>query len=58
MLRELPELNLVQNGGPGRNATVFLRGGGSEHVLVMIDGLRLTAQQQVLLTFLVSMWMT
>lgn len=43
ILRELPELNLVQNGGPGRNATVFLRGGGSEHVLVMIDGVKVNS---------------
>ncbi len=43
MLRELPELNLIQNGGPGKNATVFLRGGGPEHVLVMIDGVKVNS---------------
>lgn len=43
LFRELPELNLVQNGGPGKNATVFLRGGGPEHVLVMIDGVKVNS---------------
>ncbi|MFN3395643.1 MAG: TonB-dependent receptor plug domain-containing protein [Thermodesulfovibrionales bacterium] len=43
LFRELPELNLVQNGGPGKNATVFLRGGGPEHVLVMIDGIKVNS---------------
>lgn len=43
LLRELPELNLIQNGGPGKNATVFLRGGGPEHVLVMIDGVKVNS---------------
>jgi len=43
LLRELPELNLVQNGGTGRNATVFLRGGGPEHLLVMIDGVKVNS---------------
>lgn len=43
ILRELPELNLIQNGGPGKNATVFLRGGGPEHVLIMIDGVKVNS---------------
>ncbi|GAB4410890.1 MAG: TonB-dependent vitamin B12 receptor [Thermodesulfovibrionales bacterium] len=43
LFRGLPELNLVQNGGPGRNATVFMRGGGPEHLLVMIDGVKVNS---------------
>jgi vitamin B12 transporter len=40
VLRKIPELNLVQNGGSGQTATVFLRGGDSRHTLVMIDGVK------------------
>jgi len=40
VLRKIPELNLVQNGGIGGTATVLLRGGDSRHTLVMIDGVR------------------
>src|SRR3972149_1229103 len=40
VLRKIPELNLVQNGGTGQTATVFLRGGDSRHTLVMIDGVK------------------
>ncbi|MEW6067680.1 MAG: TonB-dependent receptor [Nitrospirota bacterium] len=40
VLRRIPDLNLVQNGGAGRNASVFLRGGDSTHTLVMIDGVK------------------
>lgn len=43
LFRDLPELSLVQNGGPGKNATVFLRGGGPEHVLIMIDGIKVNS---------------
>ena len=40
VLRRIPELSLVQNGGAGKLATVFLRGGDSTHTLVMIDGVK------------------
>lgn len=40
VLRKIPELNLIQNGGTGQTATVFLRGGDSRHTLVMIDGVK------------------
>ncbi|MBI3815531.1 MAG: TonB-dependent receptor [Nitrospinae bacterium] len=40
VFRSVPELNLVQNGGAGKNATVILRGGSSEHILIMIDGVK------------------
>ncbi|MEW6570143.1 MAG: TonB-dependent receptor [Nitrospirota bacterium] len=42
-LREVPELNLVQNGGSGKVATVLLRGGSSSHTLVMVDGIKVNS---------------
>lgn len=42
-LRSVPELNLVQNGGAGKVASVLLRGGSSSHVLVMIDGIKVNS---------------
>ena len=40
VLREVPDINLVQNGGPGQTATIFMRGGDSTQTLVMIDGIK------------------
>src|SRR5512143_2777034 len=37
-LRAVPGLALIQNGGPGASASVFLRGANSEHLLVLLDG--------------------
>jgi vitamin B12 transporter len=37
-LRTVPGLSVVQNGGPGSAASVFIRGANSEHVLVLLDG--------------------
>jgi len=37
-LAAVPGLALVQSGGPGANASVFIRGTNSEDVLVLIDG--------------------
>lgn len=41
ILKDVPELNIVQNGGQGKLAQVFLRGGGPTQVLVMIDGVKI-----------------
>jgi len=40
LLRMQPDLQVVQNGGPGTNATLLVRGGGSNQVLVMVDGIK------------------
>lgn len=40
ILKDVSEINLIQHGGPGTLATVILRGGSSEHTMVMIDGVR------------------
>lgn len=47
---DLPELlrlqagvDVVRTGGPGSQVSVFLRGGNSNHVLVLIDGVRVAS---------------
>lgn len=40
LLRGLPFLEVAQTGGPGHQASLFLRGGNSSHTLVLIDGVR------------------
>ena len=39
-LASVPGLRIVQSGGPGGNASVFIRGTNSNHVLVLRDGMR------------------
>ncbi|MBS0210686.1 MAG: TonB-dependent receptor [Planctomycetes bacterium] len=39
MLRGLPGLNVVQSGGPGQPASVFIRGASSEQTKVILDGI-------------------
>jgi vitamin B12 transporter len=43
VLRKVPELNLLQNGGVGKVATVLLRGGNSSQTLVMVDGVKVNS---------------
>ncbi|QJE72174.1 TonB-dependent receptor [Aerophototrophica crusticola] len=38
-LSTLPGVTVVRSGGIGSNASVFLRGANSDHVLVLVDGL-------------------
>jgi|Deesub1362A_J573_1020465.scaffolds.fasta_scaffold00964_21 vitamin B12 transporter len=40
VLENIPELNVVQNGGTGTLAQVFLRGSGPSQLMVMIDGIK------------------
>ncbi len=40
LLRTVPGLEVSQGGGPGKTASVFLRGGSSSHTLVLLDGVR------------------
>jgi len=40
VLEDIPELNVVQNGGTGTLAQVFLRGSAPSQVVVMIDGVK------------------
>jgi len=38
ILENVPGVHMVQTGGPGESSSMFMRGGESDHVLVMIDG--------------------
>lgn len=38
-LSAIPGLRVVQSGGPGGDASVFIRGTNSDHVLVLLDGM-------------------
>jgi vitamin B12 transporter len=39
ILRDVPGLDVVQNGGPGGTASVFMRGTNSNHTKILIDGI-------------------
>ncbi|MBY7765948.1 TonB-dependent receptor [Vibrio fluvialis] len=41
VLRRVPGVEIAQNGGRGHNASVFMRGTNSGHVLVLVDGVRI-----------------
>lgn len=43
LLRGQPGLSLAQSGGTGKNTSIFLRGGNSAHVLVLIDGVKINS---------------
>ncbi|MDH5479202.1 MAG: TonB-dependent vitamin B12 receptor [Nitrosomonas sp.] len=40
LLRGAPGISIANNGGPGKNTSVFMRGTNSDHVLVMIDNIK------------------
>ncbi len=41
ILRKLPGVEIAQNGGRGQYASIFVRGTGSDQVLVLVDGVRM-----------------
>ncbi len=41
VLRRVPGVEIAQNGGRGHNASIFIRGTNSSHVLVLVDGVRI-----------------
>ncbi len=43
LLRLQPGVDIVRSGGLGAQTSVFLRGGNSNHVLVLIDGVRVSS---------------
>lgn len=45
LLRTAPGVAVTQAGGPGRAASVFIRGANSQHTLVLVDGLRVNSLQ-------------
>jgi vitamin B12 transporter len=40
LLRGQPGISIANNGGPGRATSLFMRGTESDHVLVLIDGIK------------------
>ena len=38
LLRGMPGIDVVQNGGPGTNASIYMRGSNAGHALVLING--------------------
>lgn len=40
-LQQVAGVDVVQSGGNGGNAAIFLRGGNSEHTLILLDGIEL-----------------
>ncbi|WP_221032190.1 TonB-dependent receptor plug domain-containing protein [Actomonas aquatica] len=40
-LSEVPGLSVMQTGAPGGPTSVFIRGGGADHTLFMVDGVRM-----------------
>lgn len=43
LLRLQPGVDIVRSGGPGSQTSIFLRGSNSNHVLVLIDGVRVSS---------------
>jgi len=39
LLKDIPGLNVVQQGGPGAETSVFMRGTNSNHTKVLVDGI-------------------
>ncbi|WP_439888052.1 TonB-dependent vitamin B12 receptor [Pseudomonas sp. MBLB4123] len=40
LLKRVPGLSFANNGGPGKHTSLFMRGTESDHVLVLIDGIK------------------
>ena len=43
LLQRQPGIEISSNGGPGTTSNVFLRGSNADHVVVLIDGLRINS---------------
>lgn len=41
VLRDMPGLVVVEQGGPGKLASVYMRGANSNHTLVIVDGVKM-----------------
>ncbi len=41
LMRRVPGVDIVRTGGPGSDASIYIRGGRSEHTLVMVDGVEI-----------------
>ncbi|BDY05246.1 TonB-dependent receptor [Ferrimonas sp. YFM] len=43
LLERLPGVSVTRNGGAGQNASISIRGANSDHVLVLVDGIRINS---------------
>ncbi|WP_028111080.1 TonB-dependent receptor domain-containing protein [Ferrimonas futtsuensis] len=43
LLERLPGVSVTRNGGAGQNANISIRGANSDHVLVLVDGIRINS---------------
>lgn len=43
LLKRQAGINIATSGGPGKNTSVYMRGGNSGHTLVLVDGVRVGA---------------
>lgn len=41
LLKKVPGVSFANNGGPGKSTSLFMRGTESDHVLVLIDGIKI-----------------
>ena len=41
LLKQVPGVSLTNSGGPGKNTSLFMRGSESDHVLVLVDGVKI-----------------
>ena len=44
VLKNIPDINITQSGPKGQQASIFMRGAGSNHTLVMINGIPINDQ--------------
>ena len=51
VLRGVPGLTLTNNGGRGKATSVFLRGSNADHVLVLVDGIKIGSATSGLAAF-------
>ncbi|XQW85013.1 TonB-dependent receptor domain-containing protein [Thalassotalea piscium] len=43
ILSTVPSIDVASNGGRGQSASIFMRGTNSDHVLVLVDGIRVSS---------------
>ncbi len=43
LLSSVPSIDVASNGGKGQTGSIFMRGTGSDHTLVLIDGIRVSS---------------
>ena len=43
LLSSVPSIDISSNGGKGQTSSIFMRGTGSDHTLVLIDGIRVSS---------------